>query len=118
MTSTLLIGASITTDDVKLYLHNNSQRFTAATEELEIDWWTIPDDQRIISDDILDWISPEAEQIFQDDYLQEMAKENMPPASKRHKKTEQYSKVAVTSSISLQQFSIAIASLDLIYLCK
>ncbi len=76
-----------------------------AMEELEIDWWTIPDDQRIISDDILDWITPEAEQIFQNDYLQEMAKENMPPASKRHKKTEQYSKVAVTCSISLQQVS-------------
>ena len=53
----------------------------------------------------MDWITPEAEQIFQNDYLQEMAKENMPPASKRHKKTEQYSKVAVTCSISLQQVS-------------
>ena len=62
--------------------------FSAATEELEIDWWTIPDEQRRISDEMLDWITPEAKQIFQDDYLEEMTKENMPPASKRPKKTE------------------------------
>ncbi len=66
--------------------------FSAAMEELEIDWWTIPDDQQRISNKILDWMTSEAEQTFQDDYLEEMAKENMPPASKRPKKTEQYNR--------------------------
>ncbi len=106
MTLTLLIGDSITTDDVKLCFHNQLKMKKSWLSATEIDWWMVPEDQKILSNEILDWITPEAKQIFKEDYFQEMAnEENIFPPSKHPKKTEQYSNVDVTSSISLTKFS-------------
>ena len=77
-----------------------------AAVSTDVDWISIPDDQRIIGDEILDWIAPEfqeVKQLFEED-PKEINKENLPPTSKRLK-TEQYASVDETSATTLESFS-------------
>ncbi len=56
--------------------------FELTAASTEIDWLTVPDDQRIISDEIVEWIAPEVKRMFQEDYLNQVDKENLASASK------------------------------------
>ena len=68
----------------------------------DVDWISVPDDQRVISDEMLDWIASEVEQLFEED-PEETNKENLAHASKRLK-TKQYASVDKTSTTNGESF--------------